>query len=223
MKPRFLDSVNTGRQWKRGGWSIWLVESTCTHTRSQGGKHWARGFLRWRIDFLDIVVRLSRFTTGLPDVQSAALTYPHCVNVNIDFWQLLRNEHCHHRGRKGAHEVHTQLAHTHSLSLSHFLSRSPTLSSTRFVIAVYSTISRHASPRLPCFFDRTGNVVRSRDASRGETKFIEFVQFFQSESSPFRRKFYRYGSICSNRKRVFGGREVETKVEINWKMKFNDL
>lgn len=113
-----LDSVNTGRQWKRGGWSIWLVESTCTHTRSQGGKHWARGFLRWRIDFLDIVVRLSRFTTGLPDVQSAALTYPHCVNVNIDFWQLLRNEHCHHRGRKGAHEVHTQLAHTHSLSLS---------------------------------------------------------------------------------------------------------
>lgn len=52
---------------------------------TQGGKHWARGFLRWRIDFLDIALRLSRLTTGLPDVQSAALTYPHCVNVDIDF------------------------------------------------------------------------------------------------------------------------------------------
>lgn len=74
---------------------------------------------------------------------------------------------CQKRGARGPHA-------TRILSLSLFLSRSPTLS-TRFVIAVYSTISRHASPRLPCFFDPTGSVVRSRDAFRTEMKFIEFV------------------------------------------------
>lgn len=128
---------------------------------------------------------------------------------------------CQKRGARGPHATRNT-THTLSLSLLLFSLFSHSLS-TRFVIAVYSTISRHASPRLPCFFDRTGNVVLSRDAFRAnEIRPENFAQFIHwkrnlENSLSSRENFYGYRSmrgLVSNRKRLFGGREVETGVEI---------
>lgn len=107
-----------------------------------GGKHSARGFLRWRIDFLNIALCLSPFPALVVDARSAALTYPYCVSVISIFDSCYETSIATIVAEKGCTRSTRKCPSLFLLPFSTLaLSRS-----ARFVIAVYSTIPRHASP-----------------------------------------------------------------------------
>lgn len=109
-----------------------------------GGKHSAGGFLRWRIDFLNIALCLSPFPALAVDARSAALTYPYCVSVisifdsccKTSIATIVAEKGC-TRSTRNAKRPFLFLLPLSTLILSR---------SARFVVAVYSTIPRHASP-----------------------------------------------------------------------------